>query len=42
MSPVQCKVLYHGSAERLGVQWFVFKPQIVKRLVKSMESERYD
>ena len=28
--------------ERLGVQWFVFKPQIVSRLVKKMEVERYD
>lgn len=36
------KALEALHPERLGVQWFVFKPQIVKRLVKSMEAERYD
>ena len=36
------KALEALHPERLGVQWFVFKPQVVKKLVKSMEVERYD
>ena len=36
------KALEALHPERLGVQWFVFKPQVVRKLVKAMEAERYD
>ena len=36
------KALEALHTERLGIQWFVFKPQILKKLVVKMEVERYD
>ena len=42
MKKAKEKALEALHPERLGVQWFMFKPQIVSRLVKKMEVERYD
>lgn len=36
------KALEALHPERLGVQWFVFKPQVVRKLVKAVTVERYD
>ena len=36
------KALEALHPERLGVQWFMFKPHVVKKLVKKVEVERYD